>query len=276
MKNDMDKHTILFVDDEVNVLQSLKRLFRREPYTILTASSAKEGLKILGETSVDLLVSDHRMPEMSGVELMSQVKERFPHIMRIILTGYTDLGSITAAINKGHVYKFILKPWEDDQLKETVREALAMYQLQMENIALTEKTQQQNEELLRLNENLELEIEKWLPEIELQNRSLLLSHKILESLSVGVVGLSPDNVIVFANKRSRELFERENKLLLGSQANIAFDGEISDLIYKTSETSVPQEAWHMCKDGTAVMVMCVPLRDESKSEGTVLTFTEVK
>jgi response regulator RpfG family c-di-GMP phosphodiesterase len=136
MKDDMDKYTILFVDDEANILQSLKRLFRREPYTILSASSGKEGLKLLAETPVDLLISDHRMPEMTGVEFMAEVKRRFPDIMRIILTGYTDVNSITAAINEGNVYKFILKPWEDDRLKETIREALEVYGLQMKNIAL--------------------------------------------------------------------------------------------------------------------------------------------
>ncbi|MFH1672574.1 MAG: response regulator [Pseudomonadota bacterium] len=276
MTNDAHEYTILFVDDEANILQTLKRLFRREPYKILTASSGQEGLKILAETPVDLLISDHRMPEMSGVEFMAEVKERFPNIMRIILTGYTGVSSITAAINEGQIYKFICKPWEDDQLKETVRDALEVHRLQTKNIALIKKIQEQNEELLRLNENLEVEIEKRLQENELQTYSLRLSHEILEHLSVGVVGLDPDNVIVLANRRACEMFEREGKLLLGSQGNIAFDREISDLIYKTAESAVPQEAVYTCKDGTTFMAKCAPLRAESKSRGLVLTFTEVK
>ncbi len=276
MTNDMSKYTILFVDDEINILQSLKRVFRKEPYKILTASSGKEGLEILEETPVDLLISDHRMPEMTGVEFMAEVKKRFPDIMRIILTGYTDVNSITAAINEGNVYKFILKPWEDDQLRETIREALEVYRLQMENIKLTEKIQKQNEELLWLNENLETEVRKRTKEIELQNYALKLSHEILEHLSVGVIGLDADNLIVFVNKLARDLFEKDRLLLLSSRTKEVFDAKIIELINKTAVTTLPQEAEYMLEGNRSFIVKCVPLHDKVTNRGMVLTFTELR
>ncbi len=276
MPTDPNEYTILFVDDEANILQSLKRLFRREPYTILTASSGKKGLKILAETPVDLLISDHRMPEMTGVEFMAQVKERLPNIMRIILTGYTNVNSITAAINEGNVYKFILKPWEDDQLKETVREALAVYSLQMKNIALAEKIKEQNKELLWLNENLETEVQKRTKEIELQTHALKLSHEILEHLSVVVIGLDADKLIVFINKLARDVFEKGGRSLLGSQVKDSFDREIIELIDKTAETSLPQETKYIYEGERSFIVKCVSLDSKSGSRGMVLTFTEAK
>lgn len=276
MTNDTSKYTMLFVDDEINVLQSLKRVFRKEPYQILTASSGKEGLEILEKTHVDLVISDQRMPEMNGVEFMAQIKERLPNIMRIILTGYTNVNSITAAINEGNVYKFILKPWEDDQLKEAVREALEVYRLRMKNIELTEKIKKQNEDLLWLNENLETEVRKRIKEIELQTHALKLSHEILEHLSVVVIGLDADKLIVFINKLARDMFGKEGRSLLGSQVKDFFDREIIELIDKTAETSLPQETKYIHEGNRSFLIKCVPLDSKSGSRGMVLTFTEVK
>lgn len=276
MTNDTSKYTVLFVDDEINILQSLKRVFRKESYKILTASSGKEGLEILEKNPVNLVISDNRMPEMTGVEFMAQVKERFPTIMRIALTGYTDVNSITAAINEGNIYKFILKPWEDDQLKDAVREALEVYSLRMKNIELTEKIKKQNKELLWLNENLETEVQKRIKETELQTHALKLSHEILEHLSVVVIGLDADKLIVFINKLARDMFEKEGRSLLGSQVKDFFDREIIELIDKTAETSLPQETKYVYEGNRSFLINCVPLDSKSGSRGMVLTFTEVK
>lgn len=122
----MQKNTILIVDDEANVLQSLRRAFRREPYRVLTALSGPEGLEILQKEQVELIISDQRMPEMSGVQFLARAKELYPDTVRIILSGYTDASSVIEAINIGSVYKFVWKPWEDEALRVMVREALAM------------------------------------------------------------------------------------------------------------------------------------------------------
>ncbi len=133
------KRSILLVDDEANILGSLRRLLRREKYELLTATSAEEGLKILEQKEVNLIISDQRMPGMQGVEFLKKAMELYPDTIRIILSGYTDVDTVTAAINEGRVYQFILKPWNDEELKITIKGALEQYKLQVENKRLIEK-----------------------------------------------------------------------------------------------------------------------------------------
>jgi DNA-binding NtrC family response regulator len=114
---------LLIVDDEVNILHSLRRLLRHEGYRILTAGNAGEGFEILARNNVDVIISDQRMPEMSGTEFLNRVRDLHPATVRIVLSGYTDLGSVTDAINKGAIYKFLTKPWDDDLLRANIAEA---------------------------------------------------------------------------------------------------------------------------------------------------------
>ncbi|MBI5921349.1 MAG: EAL domain-containing protein, partial [Betaproteobacteria bacterium] len=119
---------LLLVDDEANVLSALKRLLRRDDYQILTASSAEEGLELLAKHKVGVLLSDQRMPGMNGTEFLSRVKVMYPKIIRMILSGYTDVNSITESINHGEVYKFLTKPWEDEPLRAAIKEAFVRYE----------------------------------------------------------------------------------------------------------------------------------------------------
>ncbi|TSA47886.1 MAG: response regulator [Deltaproteobacteria bacterium] len=135
--------TLLFVDDEENVLNALRRIFLEENYQILTAATAAEALEILEGSRVHLIVSDHRMPQMTGAELLKEVKNRWPEVIRIMLTGYADVQSIMGAVNEGAVYKFITKPWNDEDLRLTVSIALQQYVLIRENRQLKEITQVQ-------------------------------------------------------------------------------------------------------------------------------------
>src|SRR6185369_3349926 len=108
------QRTVLLVDDEENMISSLKRLLRREGYRILSAGGGSEGLEILANNRVDVIVSDQRMPQMTGVEFLRRVKTLYPDTVRIVLSGYTELQSITDAINEGAIYKFLTKPWDDE------------------------------------------------------------------------------------------------------------------------------------------------------------------
>ncbi|ADE11538.1 HD domain-containing phosphohydrolase [Sideroxydans lithotrophicus] len=147
--------TLLFVDDEANVLSSLKRLFHPCGYRILTAASGMQGLEIMQREAVDLVISDMRMPEMSGAQFLEQVNERWPETVRILLTGHAELTATIDAINKGHIYRYIAKPWEDNDLVLSIRQALHQKQLEKTNQGLEALTRRQNEELKELNANLE-------------------------------------------------------------------------------------------------------------------------
>lgn len=150
--------TLLFVDDEPGILSSLRRLFRPHGYRILVAESGALGLAELEKTPVDLVISDMRMPEMDGATFLKAVRQRWPDTVRILLTGYADVTSTVAAINEGEIYRYVSKPWDDNEIVNTVREALERYRLKQENLRLTALTQSQNEELKGLNASLEQKV----------------------------------------------------------------------------------------------------------------------
>jgi len=119
--------TILLVDDEVSILASLRRVLRGENYRILTANSGEEALKQLALHPVGVVLSDQRMPGMSGSELLAQVRVMYPKTVRMVLSGYTGLDSLTEAINRGEISRFLTKPWQNDELLEAVRDAFRRY-----------------------------------------------------------------------------------------------------------------------------------------------------
>ena len=127
--NNQSEKILLLVDDEENVLMSLKRILRREGYKVLTASSAEEGLEVMGQYEVNVVLSDQRMPGMSGVEFLRRVKTMHPDVVRMILSGYTEIGTLTDAINKGEIYQFITKPWENEALIALIREAFVRHDI---------------------------------------------------------------------------------------------------------------------------------------------------
>ncbi len=134
----MEVKTVLFVDDEKKILTSLKRGLLDEPYETLFANSGKEALEILKRKKVHVIVTDMRMPEMTGLELLRIVKEEYPHIVRMVLSGYTQISTLLTAINQGEVYKYITKPWKlEEDFKPSIREAIDYYNLRSERDKLT-------------------------------------------------------------------------------------------------------------------------------------------
>ena len=121
------KHTLLVVDDEPDVCDSVQDLLRRE-FHVLKARSADEGLKQMQEHEVHIIMTDQRMPKITGVELLSDVRQDHPHAVRLLFTGYADLESIIAAINQGHIYQFLKKPWKPEELLAAVRDAAREYE----------------------------------------------------------------------------------------------------------------------------------------------------
>ena len=119
----MDPYNILIVDDETGNLNALERTFRRE-YNVFSATNGEDALSIIEQNDIALIVSDHCMPGMSGVEFLEKTRQKYPNIIRIILTAYTDEEMLAEAINKGHVYSFISKPWDPMYIKALVRKAI--------------------------------------------------------------------------------------------------------------------------------------------------------
>lgn len=135
----MSSHAILIVDDETKVLSAIQRTLRKEPYTVLTADSGGEGLKMLEARDINLVVSDYNMPMMNGLEFLQSVRSLYPHILTIMLTGQAELEIAVQAINEAGVYKFIQKPWNNEDLRITLLRALESIDLASERDRLVQK-----------------------------------------------------------------------------------------------------------------------------------------
>ena len=170
------KHTILLVDDEESITKALQRLFRKEGYKIFTATSGHEGIELLNnmEKSISLIISDQRMPRMTGSQFLEKVKEIFPDAIRFLLTGYSDMDAIVDAINSGEIHRYLTKPWNDNDLLLQVRQSLEQFELKIENRRLLALTRKQNKELKELNKNLEQKVEE-------RSREIIVKNKELES-----------------------------------------------------------------------------------------------
>lgn len=147
---DEKKIKVLYIDDEINNLTAFKANFRKL-YDVYTAESAAEGRKILESVEIEIVLTDQRMPEMTGVEFLESIIPEFPNPIRMLLTGYTDMQALIDAVNKGQIYRYINKPWDEEELKMFINQAFELYTLRKENSDLTK-------DLLRVNTQLEFMI----------------------------------------------------------------------------------------------------------------------
>lgn len=158
---DNDKATILFVDDETRVLKSIKRGLISEPYDCLFAISGMKALEIMASRPVQVIITDMRMPEMNGLELLREVRKRYPETIRMVLSGYAQTNTVLAAVNEGYVYRYITKPWRlDEDLKVGIEDALKIYRLNREQRLAVDKLEQENRQLLGRIEQENQAVEK--------------------------------------------------------------------------------------------------------------------
>ena len=274
----MDKskpdRTLLLVDDEENILSSLTRLFRRDGYTILRANSGQQGIEILKDNPVGVIVSDQRMPEMTGVEFLSQVKVTHPDTIRIVLSGYTDLKSITDAINDGAIYKFLTKPWDDDLLQKNVAEAFERYEMKIENVRLTEELTLANASLEKVNEELNKDVDKKTEEAELNMHVLKIAQEVLENMPAGIIGVAKDGVVAITNRLTEVWMANGSGPVIGSMAKDSLPDEMFDMYKTVSETNDIQIKTITLPNESKLEVRCSQLGKSSKSGGTVLVLTK--
>lgn len=181
------KYSILYVDDEPSNLNIFRNTFRRN-YNIFIAQSALEGLKILETEPIDLILTDQRMPEMTGVDFLKKVVDKYPDPYRILITAYTDFDALKYAVNEGKIFQYIQKPWDEQHLQKVIDEALEIYTLKHKNIQLTQELTERNEELDLRNKEL-IEMDR-LKNVFLQN----ISHEIRTPLNaiIGFADIIPD------------------------------------------------------------------------------------
>ena len=215
---------ILCVDDERNVLRALERIFLDDDYEIVLAGSAEEGLKAIEVSGpFQVVISDFRMPVMNGVDFLKAVYERWPATVRIVLSGYADAGSIVAAINEGHIYKFIPKPWNDDELRVTIENCLERYFLQKKNHELMF-------ELSAANQKLEGKVQRRTEQLELRNRALEFSQSLLGNLPVGVMGIDVNGMIVYCNDVAVKMLKFVCSEIIGADVATSCDSSFVNMV----------------------------------------------
>lgn len=176
----MTKYTVLFVDDEPNILRALGRLFHGDHMNILTASSGDEAFEIIRNNKVQVLVTDNIMPGMQGVELVRKVRDISPDTLRIILSGHSDMEAVLNAVNESEVFRFVLKPWTDADLKATVHIALAQYSLQ-QDIGNLKRELEEKDRLLKYLKNHFPDLFRSLPDhpgYEIKTESLTVTAEV--------------------------------------------------------------------------------------------------
>jgi CheY-like chemotaxis protein len=159
-------HTVLVVDDEPSVLKSIRRQLIGEPYEVLLAESGESALEILRARCISLIVTDMRMPGMDGVTFLREVAGICPHSVRMVLSGYAEVSSILEAINEGHVWRYITKPWKGEDLKVAIRNAIDLWESEAERRRLLEELRHANDELRELNDHLEEKVRARTRELE--------------------------------------------------------------------------------------------------------------
>jgi len=208
----MREHTVLFVDDEVNILRAVQRLLRNEPCRVLTAARGAEALELLASEPAQVVVSDQRMPEMNGVELLLAIRDRHPDAVRMMLTGYTEMNVAVEAINHGEIYRLITKPWNDEELKATLRQAFDHYDLKSEIRRLNQVTREQNLRLQDMNRTLEAKVRDRTKQLADKNQELRIGYiQTIRALAEAVDAKDAytrghsERVGVYASKLGREL-----------------------------------------------------------------------
>lgn len=269
----MERH-LLLVDDESNILSSLKRLFRREDYIVYTASSGEKALKILHSQSIGVIISDQMMPEMTGVEFLHEAQKVQPDSIRMVLSGYTELKTILESINRGAIWRFLTKPWDDATLKENVSSAFKQFELKYENQRLTNDLKKANLELNINNRNLELIVEEKTRSLQINLQMLQVAQDVLEQLPLGIIGIDENGYIVLANKKAKNYFSYQHKMILGKKGSDIFSEDLLNII---NSPSIIQQTISEFKAGKKLLQIHIQrLAPPSQTHGTILILSPSK
>lgn len=269
----MGKETvkILCVDDEKNVLRALERLFMDEEYEILTATNGEEGLAVLAETpDIQLVISDYRMPGMDGVDFLKQVNERWPSTIRIVLSGFADTASVVGAINEGQIYKFIPKPWNDEELKLAIAKALEVFFLRQKNEKLSDELMEAVLELETINANLEEEVRSRTETLIFQNNAMHFAHKVIDALPAAVIGFDLSGLIVLANRQANLLLAAGRPTLVGTEGGHSLAAEVWAMVEQVRETYQLQTV--LAVEGVSYRVLANRITVDREQEGIILMF----
>ena len=185
-------YTVLFVDDEPNILRAIKRALFTMDITLLLADSGAKALELMSNHEVHVVISDMKMPQMSGAELLEQVAINYPDTFRVVLTGYADIESTIKAVNQGKIHRYLQKPWDNQELISVVEEGLERVKLKAENTRLQKLTRLQNRKLRDVNASLEQVVQKRTRQIKAALNKIEKHNLAMEQVLFNVISINPD------------------------------------------------------------------------------------
>jgi len=261
------QRTLLLVDDEESIVSSIKRLLRRDGYHVITANSGAQGLQRLAEHKVDVILSDQRMPGMTGVELLRRAKELYPETVRMVLSGYTELQSITDAINEGAIYKFLTKPWDDERLRGHIAEAFTQKEMIDENKRLGSAVIVANQELSEVNDRLQALLAEQREKNSRESNSLGVVREVLDLIPNAIIGVDLTGMLAFVNADAEQLFGAV-AMLLGRDADEVLPPDLLR-IWQHGDGG-----FHVCLvKGRPYSVVCRVIGEAQLSRGKLLVLT---
>lgn len=256
----MDEKVVLFVDDEIDVLHSLKRQFRKEQFESIIAIGGEAALELLEEQTVQVVISDERMPGMSGIEFLQKVKKEWPDTVRIVLSGYADTGSIIRAINKGEIYRFISKPWSKENMVKSIQQAFSLYDTVLKNRTYMKKIIIENKKLHK--------------ELKSRNSALDLSFEVLNRLPVSIMAVTDDNRLELLNEKTSFLFGED--ITAGISIGELFGETLSAQVIQGFEIPGGQSSLESKINGKRVSILTRSLRPDDPYRGLIIIETNNK
>ncbi|HEV8312500.1 MAG TPA: HD domain-containing phosphohydrolase [Burkholderiaceae bacterium] len=238
---DAPPFTLLCVDDEPNILSALKRLFRPCGWRVLSADGGVQALQLLEHEAVDVIISDMRMPGMDGAQLLERVAARWPQVVRLLLTGHADVGAISAAVNRGQIWRYVNKPWDDNELLLAVRQAVERRELERETMRLEALTRAQNEELRELNLGLEQRVQERTAEVlqahERLKKNYLASIKAFSNV-IELRGVHTDGHLVGHSRRVADTARRIAQTMARPEGEVQ-EIFIAGLLHDVGQVGLP-------------------------------------
>lgn len=261
------KMTVLCVDDEVNILKSLKRLLHKQDFQLLLAENGQQGLELMAKQRVDVVVSDMKMPQMSGAEFLQKAANDYPNTYRILLSGYADIDSTVEAVNRGKIQRYLQKPWDNNELLDTINEGIQQVKLKYENERLQQVVAKQNALLKELNQNLEQKVELRTKQLRSTLERLHVQDKATQKVLFNLVSINPRldggfartvgfTAKLMATKLGKEKAFIEQVSLAGLLCEIGQSGMSAELI-KTpfEELAFQQQEQYLDQVQTALLLL---------------------
>jgi diguanylate cyclase (GGDEF)-like protein/PAS domain S-box-containing protein len=256
--------TLLIVDDDQNIVSALKRLLRKDGYHIVTANSGPQGLQRLAENEVDVIISDQRMPGMTGVEFLRRTKDLYPETIRMVLSGFTELSSATDAINEGAIYKFLTKPWDDEQLRTHIQEAFHQKEMSDDNHRLDREVKDANRELAEVNGRLQHLLTSQREHLHREETNLIVAREMLENIPTPVIGMDDAGLVAFMNSDAEGLF-KGSAAMLGNHIEDAPEQALAN-VWRSHDGQYHD----ITLDGKAYRAVCRPMTSETRSRGSLM------